>query len=64
MTERRTACTEHKTRTADLEKIVFKGNGTPSLVSSVATINVTNKIILGLQTLTIAAIIKMLFFGG
>lgn len=61
MTERRTECDKHAKRTEALEKAMFIGNGKPAVVVDIATIKVTNKIILGLQLATITAIVKLLF---
>jgi hypothetical protein len=56
-------CRDHKERTERLEDTIF-GNGRQGLISDVAQVKVTLKIILSINLLMLGAIAKMLFFGG
>jgi hypothetical protein len=52
----------------DLEKAVFKGNGSPSLMADMAVVKKNIKILMGMQVPIIVgvsvAVIKIMFFGG
>jgi len=42
----------------------IEGNGKPGIKGDVAVIKMTNKLILALNSITLGAIIKLLFFGA
>jgi len=63
MEERRQLCVDHKKRTEKIEDAIF-GNGRAGLISDVAQVKVTNKIILTLNIVMLGAVIKLLFFGA
>ena len=63
MEERRMECVAHKEKTEELRKTVF-GNGTAGLKYELIAVKIKTNIILGLQTVILGTLIKIVFFGG